>query len=157
MRVYHVSKGKHAQEIWNNGVKNNPPKAEWVEERKRMRDIIDEIGNDIHNDWIDRRESVFFWSTHNRAIRYAGKFVNPAICEIDAEQEFWCIPSNQLETIFDRFCDGDEIIDDVESLVRNARIWNGQRDDDIELWTNPPIDSDNIFQIYDINGDVFEL
>jgi hypothetical protein len=157
MRVYHVSKGKYAQEIWNNGVRSNPPEAQWVEKRNRMREIIDKKGNEIHKDWINRRGSVFFWSTYNRAIRYAEKFVNPAICEVNPDKEFWCIPNAQLETIFDKFCDEDKIIDDVESLVSNARLWNGQREDNIELWTNPPIDSDNIFQIYNINGDVFEV
>lgn len=156
--LYHVTKGEKAGQIWESGIRYEPPEANWVKDRGKMRSMIDKKGNEIYQNWIDRKKAVFFWTTHSKAMRYADKFLEPAIVEVDVNQECWCLPNRELEILYENFVSkSDKEKLNVERVVQMAREWNGERNDDIEVWTDSPVQSENIHQIYDINGDVFEI
>lgn len=151
-RLYHVTKASNAEDIWNDGLKNKPPSESWVESRQRMRSKLDNQGREQYNNWVDRENAIFFWTTHNSAIRYADKFLDPAIIEVhDVDGLLWCLPNYILEDVFSDFIsDSKNIQDDqLKYIINSARVWNGDRNDDLEVWTQPTVSPNKIHQIYD--------
>ena len=157
--MFHVTKAENAAQIWRNGVRQRAPNAQWVEQRQEMRQLVDKVGNETHNDWVNREGAVFLWPTHNGAIRYADRLLEPAIVEVHlSSPNAWCLPNTELEIFFDSFRDSQtqqekEILkENAQKLVDTARPWNGQRDDRLEVWMQPPIPQSAIHRITDTTG-----
>lgn len=163
--MYHVTKTKNVKNIWNNGLKYNPPNEKWVNKRREMRKLIDNIGNNIHNNWINRENSIFFWTTYEEAMRYAQKRVyDSAIVEMNPYSgNLWCVENTEVENFYDRFINKsdntskEEFNDTATKLVRNAREWNGERCDGLEVWTQPPVSNEYIHQIINTDGHPYDI
>lgn len=153
--MYHVTKSKFAENIWNRGIQSKKPHKSWMKKRKEMRRILDEIGNRKYSDWINRQDAVFMWTSYQRAIRYAERYVDPAIIEVETSDiNFWSIRNTHIEILFNDFndIDEDEFRENVCTFIQEAKKWNGEVNENIEIWTSSPVHKTNINQIYSIDG-----
>lgn len=163
--MYHVTKSKNVENIWKNGLKYNPPDAVWVKKRSEMRELIDKVGNNIHENWVNRKNSIFFWTTYNKSMRYARERVyNSAVVELRSNQDsMWCVSNSKVEKFYDNFMNSSDSVSDsqfedsAKKLVRSAKKWNGERQEGIEVWTQPPVSEGKIHQIYDTSGQVYDI
>lgn len=173
MTLYHVTSADAVQSIWAHGLTTTPPDSDWVEQRRTMHRLLDEFGHHHHNNWQSREEALYFWPTHQAAYLYSGRHLHPAIVEVDGgSQTFWTVPNDPVEQLFnmtskylrgnagntvDALKDNDEIVEQARTVVRQARVWNGQRDDELEVWTQPPVGADAIVRIVDHEGEPFDV
>lgn len=158
--MYHVTKSDLAEDIWNQGIKSREPNKSWMKKRKEMRCILDDIGNDKYRNWINRQNAVFMWTSHRRAMRYAERYVDPAIVEVEtSDMDLWSIRNTDIEILFDDFdnMSEDKFRKNATKVVDGARKWNGEINEDIEIWTSSPVHNSSINQIYNINGECLEF
>lgn len=147
--VYHVTDKKTGRKIWESNTIN--PENTKRERRSQMRDHIDKLGHKQWDEWVDRKEAVFAWATFERASRYSERFVEPSIVEFDCQGSSWCVQNFITEDIYREYSSetGDDI---VWNLVNRAEKWNGQRDDELEIWMQPESVGE-IYGVYDEFGD----
>lgn len=157
--MYHVSKAENAKQIFTSGLQSKPPDKNWVNDREEMREQLDQIANKEYTNWVNRKDAIFFWPNYQKAVRYAERYLEPAIVEVDTSGlTVWCMRNTSLENLFDTYVNENEFDKkQAEMIIQNAREWTGSRDEDIEAWTSSPIDSKRINQITDINGQIIDL
>lgn len=157
--MYHVTKSKNAKDIFENGLKNNPPSKKWVNKRRKMREKLDNIGNNIHSNWTNRKNAIFFWPNYQKSLRYAERYKDPAIVEINiSDLNLWTVSNTDVELLYDDYISKSHFNTEMaKKIVKSARKWEGSRDDNLEVWTQSEISSDNIHKICDINGNPIQL
>lgn len=157
--MYHVTKSKNAKDIFENGLKNNPPSKKWVNERRKMREKLDNIGNNIHPNWTNRKNAIFFWPNYQKSLRYAERYKDPAVVEINiSDLNLWTVSNTDVELLYDDYISKSHFNTEMaKKIVKSARKWEGSRDDNLEVWTQSEISSDNIHKICDINGNPIQL
>lgn len=157
--MYHVTSKENVDRIWDDGLETCPPSEKWVEQRREMRKILDKEGNNMYSNWIDREGGLFFWPSYRKAKRYATRKMNPAIVEVrQLETQAWAIPNDEIEQFFEYYLENkgqhaeEDIRERARQVVSRAHPWNSERSEEHEVWLQPPISSDKIYEILDING-----
>lgn len=150
---YHVTKKENGINIWKS--RSIDPKPQNRKRRRNMRIRIDDLGNEMWSNWVNRQNAVFAWSTFDRATRYAERFREAAIVEFECEGTAWCVDNFVVEDIYGRYSKDTE--DDVLwILVTEAEEWQGKRDNDIEVWMQPEAVGE-IYGVYDGFGEPIEI
>jgi hypothetical protein len=149
---YHVTDKETGYKIWNS--QTIKADATGRENRDEMRSHIDKLGQKQWNNWVNRNNAVFAWSTFERASRYAERFMAPAIVEFDCSGTAWCVQNFITEDIYREYSSDTED-DIIWNLVNQAQEWNGQRDNELEIWMQPESVGD-IHGVYDQFGDPLE-
>lgn len=157
--MYHVTKSRNSKDIFENGLKNNPPSKKWVNERRKMREKLDNIGNNILSKWTNRKNAIFFWPNYQKSLRYAERYKDPAIVEINiSDLNLWTVSNTDVELLYDDYISKSHFNTEMaKKIVKSAKKWEGSRDDNLEVWTQSEISSDNIHKICDINGNPIQL
>lgn len=157
--MYHVTKVEHAESIWNNGLSKGSVQGSWAETRDKMRRDIDVVGEETHSDWVNRSSAVYLWPTYKKASRYAGRYTEPAIVEItQPNKTVWSLPNQMIEDLFRSLSNnGVASEDQIQTIVDHAQKWNGERDNNLELWVKAPISANNIRRITDYSGNPLQF
>lgn len=149
---YHVTRKENGLQIWEDGTIQSEDQGR--SRRKRMRQHIDELGNKQRNNWVNRTNAVFAWSTFSRAKRYAERFMEPAIVEFDCSGSAWCVQNHIIEDVYrDYSAEMDEKF--IQQIVNRAEEWHGKRDSELEVWMQPE-NVGNIHGVYNQFGDPLE-
>lgn len=158
--MFHVTSLDNAEYIWNNGLQSDPPNEKWVEKRREFNRKLDEKGNELYDDWVDRTNGIYFWVSYEKARRYAMNKLHPAIVEISdpSSIELWQAPTEEIEMYFEHHMNQDPItLDEAEELVRQCEPWTGEMNEKLEVWTQSPIGGDQIRNILDSDGNPLEF
>lgn len=152
--LFHVTTRDKALNIWKTG------KIEYDEninqnrtERRELRKRIDKLGRENYSSWVNRRESVFAWSTFDKAVMYSERFLQPAIVEFETDGTCWCVENYAIEDLLSADSLNDE---DIESVVNMSKKWDGESRNEIEVWVKPQSIS-NIYRVSDEFGSPLSL
>lgn len=163
MELYHVSQADAVPSIKRQGLRTSPPKGKWTDTRTQMRRLLDELGNTQRANWVNRENAVFFWPTYDAARLYSGRNPLPVLVEVDGSNlDAWVVKNEYIEDLYNHIArqvyDGtirateagehDEIREKAERIVQSAKPWNGETDDGLEVWAQPPVPASAVMDIY---------
>lgn len=160
MELYHVTTQKRAKNIDDNGIQNIPDDASWVRKRAEFREIIDRLGKKNYDNWVPRGKGVYFWTTLKDALNYTNHITSgiPVIVVIEPKGlNLWQVNNKEIEYLFDNYANDrfseDEITVKIEiELLRYCKPYNGDENENIEVWGKPPIPTNNIRKYLNRNG-----
>lgn len=155
--IYHVTSKKKIERIAENGILYEPTRNLTIDKRDNLRERIDTIANREFDDWINRREAVFFWTTLEDARTYSRVISGtPVVFVIESDNfELFCVDNQEVEFLFEQYIDNQiagKLDEKIEEMLRYAQKWNGRKRKRQEIWTQPPVSSQEIVDVVDSNG-----
>lgn len=140
--LYHVTDKETGKKIWENGELcsfeniqfNNRSRTK----RKKMRNEIRAKASERYSNWVSRSESIFTWTTFERAQRYAKNVHKPAIVDVGIKKDTtaWCVENWIVEHMYTEYCEKSEN-ELLIQMIEEAREWGGQQSEEIEVWFRP--------------------
>lgn len=145
--LFHVTSRDKGLKIWNEGSINRDEAINQKrKKRRRMRIEIDNLGRQEYEDWVNREEAIFAWTTFEKAVQYSEHYLEPAIVEFKAEDPKWCVENYAIENLLEQ----DDLTDEAtKGIVDMSRRWDGNRSSKIEVWMRP----ESVTQIYRVTDD----
>lgn len=155
--IYHVCSRNKIDEITEEGILFQPTDKSWIESRRNLRKRIDIIGNRKFDDWINRVGAVFFWTTLEDAKTYSRVISGtPAIVVVESDNlELFRVDNQEVEFLFEQYMNNqidNEVDEMIGEMLQYAQKWDGEKRKRQEIWTRPPVSSEEIVDIINLDG-----